>query len=219
MARLFLPPEPIVLSNKVQRMAQDSQNSLVLVGYGDPGRAELEGYIATAFHQTYGAQVSHFCDTLVGCRDAGGGWSAGIGYSLATAGPTFLEQYLDAPLEVEIGRRLGHPVTREQIVEVGNLAATHPGVARALIVRTTDLLYHMGLHLVAFTATTSLLNSFGRLRLRPQLLTQADPCRLPNAGRHWGTYYDTQPQVMFGDIRDGYKKLARVHSRKNHIAE
>ena len=120
---------------------------------------------------------------------------------------------------MEIGKRLGHPVAREQIVEVGNLAATHPGVARALIVRTTDLLYHMGLHLVAFTATTSLLNSFGRLRLQPRILTQADPSRLPSAERLWGTYYDTQPQVMFGDIRDGYEKLARVSSRKNRITE
>ena len=180
---------------------------------GTVGRGDIEAFIARTFHDTYGAHLSHFSETLIGCRDAGGGWSAALGYSLAASGPTFLEQYLDAPLEVEIGGRLGRPVAREHIVEVGNLAATHAGAARALIVRTTRLLYHMGLHMVAFTATTSLLNSFGRLHLQPHPLAPADPARLPGAGRQWGTYYDTQPQVMFGDIRYGYEKLARRSSQ------
>jgi hypothetical protein len=205
-------PEPGALRPKAARMAREP-DQLEQFRPGDAGRAPIESFITQAFLQTYGAQVSHFSDTLIGCRGADGEWIAALGYSLAASGPTFLEQYLDAPLEVEIGKRLGYPVARAQIVEVGNLAATsHPGAARALIVRTTALLYHMGLHLVAFTATPSLLNSFGRLRLQPQLLAPADPSRLPGAGRQWGSYYDNQPQVMFGDIRYGYEKLARLPS-------
>jgi hypothetical protein len=65
-----------------------------------------------------------------------------------------------------------------------------------------------------FTATASLLNSFGRLRLQPSALAPADPSRLPDAGQQWGSYYDTQPQVMFGDIRYGYEKLARLAARQ-----
>jgi len=194
-------------------MAGDSSQRLASYRPGDPGRAEIEAFIAATFLDTYGAHLSHFSDTLIASRDADGRLRAALGYSLAAAGPTFVEQYLDAPLEQEIGRRLGAPVAREQIVEVGNLAATHPGAARSLIVRTTDLLYHLGLHMVAFTATASLLNSFGRLHLQPQLLALADPARLHGAERQWGTYYDTQPQVMFGDIRYGYQKLARFTSR------
>lgn len=188
-------------------------------GPNDPGRAAIEAFIADAFLKTYGARISHFCDTLVGCRDDAGNWSAALGYSLAQDTPLFLEHYLDAPLEVEVGARLGQPVTRAQIVEVGNLAADHAGAARELIVRTTHFLYEMGLHVVAFTATLSLLNSFGRLRLRPQLLAPADPARLPGGGRHWGSYYDTHPQVMFGDIRYGHEQLARFFARQHRTAE
>ena len=125
-----------------------------------------------------------------------------------TSGPLFLEQYLDVPLEQAIGERAGHAVARSQIVEVGNLAAAHAGAARALIVSMTRLLHGHGLHCVAFTATTSLLNSFTRLRLQPGVLAAADPRRLPDAGQCWGTYYHSQPQVMFGDIRYGYAQLA-----------
>lgn len=189
------------------------------VGPNDPGRPAIEAFIADAFFRTYGARISHFCDTLVGCRDENGAWSAALGYSLAQDAPLFLEHYLDAPLEVEIGARLGRPVKRAQIVEVGNLAADHAGAARELIIRTTHFLYEMGLHVVAFTATASLLNSFGRLRLRPQRLAPADPARLPGGGRHWGSYYDTQPQVMFGDIRYGHEQLARLFARQHRTAE
>lgn len=178
------------------------------VGRGDSRRAGLEAFIAATFLATYGARLRHFSDTLIGCRGEDGQWIAALGYTLAAAGPTFLEQYLDAPLEQEIAARTGQAVERAGIVEVGNLAAAHAGAARALIVRTTHLLHGLGLRWVAFTATPSLLNSFSRLRLRPQLLAPADPARLPDGGRHWGSYYDTHPHVMFGDISYGHDQLS-----------
>lgn len=177
-------------------------------GAVDAGRADLEAFIADAFLASYGAEVSHFCDVLLGCRDADGNWIAALGYTLAANGAIFLEQYLDAPIDVALSERVGQPVPRAEIVEVGNLASTHPGAARALIVATTRLLHGLGLRWVSFTATVSLLNSFTRLRLQPQVLAAADPRRLADAGRHWGSYYETQPHVMFGDISYGYAQLA-----------
>lgn len=175
---------------------------------GQVGRAELEGFISRSFFEAYGAELSHFCDELLGFRDEHGNWTAALGFTPAASGQTFLEQYLDLPLEQSISEKAGAPVARSDIVEVGNLAAVHPGAARALIVSTTRLLHSLGLRWVAFTATASLLNSFSRLRLQPQLLAMADPARLADRGQHWGRYYDTQPQVMFGNIGYGYAQLS-----------
>lgn len=177
------------------------------LGSQDEGRASLQAFIADAFFETYGAEINHFCNTLIGCRDADGRWIAALGFSLAGDGPTFLEQYLDAPLEREIAAHSRQEVGRHQVVEVGNLASSHAGAARALIVSMTRFLHSQGLHWVAFTATASLRNSFTRLRLKTGVLAQADPGRLPDAGKRWGTYYSTKPQVMFGDIRCGYAKI------------
>lgn len=175
---------------------------------GEDGRASLEAFISASFRASYGAEVKHFSDVLLGSRDAQGNWIAALGYSRARSGPLFLEQYLDLPLEAALAERLQHPVARGDIVEVGNLASTHPGAARALILRTTRLLYGLGLRWVAFTATPSLLNSFSRLRLQPQVLAPADPARLPDGGQSWGSYYQSQPKVMFGDIHYGYSQIA-----------
>jgi len=175
---------------------------------GQPGREELEAFIATSFRKNYGADVRHFCDVLLSCRDAHGQLIAVLGYTLASANATFLEHYLDEPVERALAAKLDCKVDRREIVEVGNLASTHAGAARVLIVSTTRLLHDLGLRWVAFTATSSLLNSFARLRLQPQVLTNADPMRLPDRGSNWGSYYGTQPKVMFGDIRYGYAHLS-----------
>jgi hypothetical protein len=202
------PLAPSASPAPVARAAARSSYEVEYVRAGDPARASLEAFIARSFQASYGADLSHFCDTLLGARDASGQWIAALGYSLGEDGALFLEQYLDEPLEQLIGNRAGRPVARAEIVEVGNLAAAHPGAARALIVSMTRLLHARGLHWVAFTATTSLLNSFTRLRLKPGVLAEADPRRLPDAGSRWGSYYNSQPQVMFGDIRYGYAQLA-----------
>lgn len=178
------------------------------IARGSLQRASLEAFIAHSFQRVYGATLTHFSDTLLGCRDGQGRWIAGVGYSLAANGALFLEQYLDGPIEAAIGDQLGRVVAREQIVEVGNLAAGHPGAARALIISMTRLLHAQGLRWVTFTATTSLVNSFARLRLRPGVLADADPRRLPDQGQHWGSYYHSQPQVMYGNIEYGYEQLS-----------
>lgn len=218
MLHTLIPPEPTMAQAPHASTARP-RAQLERFHRGDAGRAGLEAFIATTFLANYGARIRHFSDVLVGFRGADGAWTAGLGYSLAGAEPLFLEHYLDGPVEAEIAARLGRPVVRGEIVEVGNLAASHAGAARALIIGTTTLLHNMGLHFVTFTATTSLLNSFSRLQLRPQVLAPADPARLPEGGRDWGTYYATQPQVMFGDIRYGYTELARLASRQPQAAE
>lgn len=174
---------------------------------GATGRAELEQFIAQSFHASYGAAVSHFSDILLGQRDSDGRLVAALGFTPAAACPLFLEHYLDVPVEAAISAHARSPVARGAIVEVGNLAALQPGAARALIISTTQLLNGLGLRWVVFTATASLLNSFSRLRLQPHVLAPADPARLPDGGQHWGSYYDTQPKVMFGDIHYGFRQL------------
>ncbi|WP_342116764.1 thermostable hemolysin [Pseudoduganella sp. OTU4001] len=175
---------------------------------GAANRPELEAFIADSFRASYGAEVNHFSEVLLGARDKDGHWIAALGYTPAKLAPLFLEHYLDAPVEAAISAHARSPVDRASIVEVGNLAAHHPGAARSLIVSTTQLLNSLGLRWVVFTATVSLLNSFSRLHLQPHVLAPADPARLPDGGQRWGSYYDTQPKVMFGDIHYGYTQLA-----------
>ncbi len=182
---------------------------LLWVDHAHSERQGLQAFITETFLKSYSADIHHFCDVLIGCRGKDGQWLAALGYTPLDSRRGFLEQYLDSPIEQEIASRLHRPASRADMVEVGNLAATHAGAARALIVGMTRHLHERRYRWVTFTATAALLNSFLRLRLNPVALAEADPQRLPDRAKAWGSYYDSKPQVMFGEIAQAYALLVR----------
>lgn len=183
------------------------RRGLQFVCRGHPARISLERFIVDGYARAYGACVGHFADVLVGLSLGRGEWSAAVGYTIAGRQPLFLEQYIDVPVEKLLTGVVGAPVRREEIVEVGNLAAAGSGDARRVIVHMTALLHDLGRSWVVFTLTKSLLNSFARLGIEPTPLVAADPARLPDKGASWGTYYRCDPFVMAASISVGYKRL------------
>ncbi len=165
-------------------------------------RSALEGFIAARFQRAYGARLTHFLPHLLGLRDGAGEWQAAVGYADAAAGPLFLEQYLDAPVEDVLAQALERPVERRRVVEVGNFAAARAGVARRLIPALAARLRELGFEVAVFTATRELRNAFLRLKLWPLVLATADPGRLRAGAGTWGSYYAHRPAVMGGRIAD-----------------
>ena len=174
---------------------------------GALGRAGLERFIGDAYARLHGARIGHFARHLVGLRGCNGEWLAGVGYTIAHEQPLFLEQYLDRPIEIEIGYRAQAAVARGRIVEVGNLAANSAGAARAIIFRMATFLHSLDLTWAAFTSSKTLLNSFARLHVSLLPLAAADPGRLPDGGRNWGSYYATCPHVFAASIPAGFQQL------------
>ncbi len=171
-----------------------------------PLRARLERFVHDCFADTYGANVSHFMPDLLGlCRQ--GELQASVGLRSAGEEPLFLEHYLDLPVCDAIRQHTDLPIHRDQVVEVGNLAALAPGAGRLLIIALTHYLATSGYTWVVFTGTPMLLNSFQRLTLSPIDLGPANPLRLGDARLDWGSYYATQPRVMAGYIPEGFNQL------------
>jgi hypothetical protein len=160
-------------------------------------RPSLEAFIAARFAKAYGAQLTHYCRHLVGLRRADDGWRAAVGYTAAREGPLFLEHYLDVPVERAIAAVASRTIRREEVVEVGNLAATSPGAAREIIQAMAAYLPRAGFRWVTFTATRELRNTFARLRLGLASLGSADARRVPGEGTGWGDYYAHDPRVVF----------------------
>jgi hypothetical protein len=163
---------------------------------GDPGRGELEAFVADVYAETYGARLQHFLPLLVGLRDDEGRLAGVIGARPArAAGPLFLEAYLDVPAEEAIAARMGTAIPRWALVEVGNLASDRPGGGRLLVGTLAHLLDGLGTPLAIFTATQPLRSTFRRLGVAPLALAPADGRRLGAELADWGSYYDTDPQV------------------------
>lgn len=181
----------------------------VPLAIGDSRRAAAEAFVAQVYRARYGARPTAFMPQLLAWRDGGGGLRAVVGLRSGGDAPLFVEQYLDVPAEAAVAAALGRPVAREALVEVGNFAACSAGDARAVIVHLTERLHAAGVRWVLFAATRQLRNAFDRLHLATVELADADPARLGEGSADWGTYYDTQPKLMFGDVAAGHAYLRR----------
>ena len=171
--------------------------------YGSSEREKVEDFIKKCFADAYSASVSSFMPRLFRLTTRRGEVVAAFGIRSAQRERLFLETYLDASIEQVIESKAGIRLQREQIVEVGNLAAIYPGAVRWLFVALTVKLYGEGYEWVVFTGTPALCNVLKKLGLHAVEIGPAKPERLAAEERAcWGTYYDTQPKVMAGNIRD-----------------
>ena len=178
---------------------------------GDPGRAEVEAFIATIYAQRYGAALQQFAPVLVSLCDAEHGLVAAAGYRAASA-PLFLERYLEAPVEALLACQAGaaKTPTRADIVEVGHLAAARSGEGRRLIMLLGPHLAEQGFEWVVSTLTTELRQLFLRIGVTPLTLGLADPAVLgAEEARAWGSYYEHRPVVLAGHLPQALQQLAR----------
>lgn len=137
---------------------------------------------------------------------------AALGYTRASEGPLFLERYLDEPIETAIGRATGRYVTRERIVELGNLASCD---SRALV-----RLWHSAANelsgsteFAAATLTAPLRAMFARMGLPFTPIVLASHERAGST--EWGRYYELDPWVCVGDVDEGRAAIEHFINRRH----
>ncbi len=183
-----------------------SDMSLALVPEHSAERSELESGISQKFASAYGAKLSQFLPSLLRLK-VSGELGAVVGIREASEGALFLEQYLDAPIEQSVASAFMTPVDRDQIIEIGNLAADIPGLAYSLFAVLAVVLNEAGYRWVACTATPQVAVMLAKMGFSSQKICGADPQRLEKGSAAWGEYYASRPKVIVGDIRSAAAKV------------
>ena len=200
-------PEPLLPEISVQ-----------LFDAGHSERDSVEGFIRTVFQQTYQAEVNHFLPLLISMQRKGK-VEAALGIAAASEHtPLFLECYLDSPIEQMLAEQRQRPISRNKIVEVGNLAAVPPGAARYLFIALTAYLKGAGIDWAVFTAVPRVVNSFAKMDITLQTLAKADIERLPEPRDNWGRYYDNAPQVVVAEVAHSAERICHLLARMNSTA-
>lgn len=171
---------------------------LGVAGTDAPDRAELEAFVGAAFRRGHDATVSSFMPTLLSFRDRAGDLRGVVGLRGATPQPLYLEQYLEKPVETAITAATGHPVRREQVVEVGNLAGANCRAAMRMVALLPGYLLSRDYRWIVFTATSTvrgILEGFGAPLVE---LARADGARVAGSPDRWGRYYEKDPRVFAG---------------------
>ena len=178
-------------------------------------RTRLEKYIADQFLAAYQAKLHDFMPLLL-ATTCGDGFCAAAGIRPTHNHPLFLEQYLPISIETILSQLAGQTVYRENIAEIGNLAATQRGASQLLFLMLTAVLHHTHLEWVTFTATPQVKKSIERLGIPLYSLYDANPNLLDNAHKAtWGSYYTHQPQVVAARLSEA---MTALNKQKAYIS-
>lgn len=185
-------------------------HDLSLYQVDDPRREELERFVHDVFASKHGARVCSFMPSLLGMRNDAGAICSVAGFRCAADQPLFLERYLDEPIERAIASSCGQPVTRSQIVEVGNLAGRNCRSAMRLVLDLPRILLDRGHRWMVFTATDALRGILASYHAPLLELAAATASRAQTTGDDWGRYYELDPRVMVGYLPDGLRLRRRA---------
>ncbi|MGJ8689684.1 MAG: thermostable hemolysin [Gammaproteobacteria bacterium] len=182
-----------------------SKPSVAIHGSLAPERHVLEKFIHERYAQVYGANVAHYLPWLLALQQVEA-LHAVVGLRPGASGAFFVEQYLDSPIETLLSQKQGVEVPRAHIVETGNLAAARGG-SPLLFLLLTEVLYRANFRWITFTATSHVNSLLQRLGMRPERICMADVSRLGEQASQWGSYYDSKPSVLIGDLECAYRTL------------
>lgn len=173
----------------------------------DPRRKPVEKFILETFRAKYSAELEAFAPTLIACV-SDRGIQAAAGIRNASDSELFTETYLDASIQNVLAGLAKSPIDRAAIAEVVNLSSRGRGASVWLLREITLRLRHRKVDWVVFTATAEVRRLFDRIGLRLYPVGAADPERLGNQLRKWGSYYDNSPIVYACQVSDGVERVS-----------
>ncbi|PCI66017.1 MAG: hypothetical protein COB38_10500 [Gammaproteobacteria bacterium] len=159
-------------------------------------RNNVENFIWNGFDRYYGANIKNFLPNLISIRQKGEIQST-LGLKIASEGPIFIEQYLKKSIELFFQKE---NVTRKQIGEVGNLFGTNKTFTRQLFIIAALVASKAGISKLVFCATPQIKMILRNLCMSVFYIAEADPNKLGQESNHWGSYYDTSPELIAIDI-------------------
>lgn len=174
--------------------------SFQLIGIDAAERGNVKAFIADRFHQAHGATLREFLPHLltVECR---GHYCAALGIRPAGQGPLFLEHYLDSTAEQAVAAHTRGPVSRQSIVEVGNLVSGRNGASALIFLMLLSVVQKAGFHWVMFTGTPEVQRGICKLGFVIKSIGEARLDDIPGNHGDWGSYYEEGPQVVIGDVQ------------------
>lgn len=196
-------------SQRLKHYTRLSPKTISISGIFSPERRRVERFIEKKFCESYGATISSHYPVLMSVRDENDSILGALGFRYAKDEPLFLEKYLPGSIEEAHFRVTGEYKERQNFVEAGNLASLGDGASIFLFTAMHAYLLQHGFDRIAVTATDFLHRYFLVLGLKPNVLGAADQSLLPDGGASWGSYYDSNPRIITGNMEDTFARLKR----------
>lgn len=182
-----------VALNKISKELTDVSVSFTRNNDGNNTIAE---FIKGGFYKKFTAQISIKMPHLISIKSAQGQAALGIRRATETL---FVENYLSMPIERYAQLHFGKG-ERNSIVEIGHLYSAHRALTLPLFMSLARCLILAKQDVLVFCATDKVVSLLSNLGIKLVKLAKADQARLPASSDNWGSYYETNPQVVMADL-------------------
>ena len=137
-----------------------------------------------------------------------------IGITSGTDVALFCERYLPAPVHEVLDLHMGRPCRREDIVEVGPLAAESPGAGAEVMAILPLFAWERGMRYGMMTVTRPVAAMLARQGYPLEFIADARRDSLaPEDGAAWGRYYDMAPRTCLIRLENLAPMLVRSAGR------
>ena len=182
---------------------------LEIVAPNHPLWPQVTQQLSTRYEQAFDAKLATFMPEFMTLM-IGDEIKSLCGFRNAGNEPLFLEQYLDDHAEVILNQHFDANITRDSVIEFGQLASFAHGNSPIHFFLMAEKLVEQGYEWCIFTATDPLHALMKRLGLTPTVIAEASAERVPEAEKIWGTYYQHKPRVLAGNLVEGYQHLSAL---------
>nr|WP_284676574.1 thermostable hemolysin [Vibrio sinus] len=174
---------------------------------------EVTYQIRTRYKHAFGAVLCSFMPTFL-VMMKGQRIISICGFQSAKYKPLFSEQYLSNSANAILSGIYGETVDRSKLVEFGQLSLFTKGTSPLHFYMIAEFLVEQGYEWAIFTATDPLHALMSKLGLKLEVIDRADKSQIPNADKIWGSYYQTSPRIVAGNIREGLEHLHAIFAEK-----
>ena len=173
-------------------------------------KPKVNRFIRQQYFLAHGANLGDLMANLYALEEQDGTLLGAVGLDGFGEPQRLVECYLKQPAEVYLSRHLGFLVSREQVMEAGNLAATNLTGAVLLTAFLFDEANRQQKTWALFTATSAVRLALKRIGIPYESLLSATMDCVSGDYGSWGTYYEQDPQVVLVNISEG---LAAVNKK------
>ncbi|WP_286235202.1 thermostable hemolysin [Thalassotalea sediminis] len=160
-------------------------------------RKDTEAFVANGFKAAYNADINHFLPMLLQLTMLD--QKAVLGLRSATS-TLFIEQYLPRTREL---MSYFHPATAKQdVIEIGNLHSSNKALTAQLLLVTAVALFMCEKKYMVFSATAQVRHMLTKTGINLESICKANKAKLVDSAEHWGSYYQTSPEVIVVDLHN-----------------
>ena len=173
-------------------------------------RVSVESFISDKYKEIHNASLSEFFSTLFAGYTENK-MQVAIGIENLNGKDAFLEQYLETPVELSLEKIIQSKVSRDKLVEIGNLASLNMENAKLMVAFLVFYLSRQKIEWAVCTGTVAVRYVLQQMGLHFHVIDKANPNALGAAQKQWGNYYQQKPLVLAINVADALAVTQNIY--------